>query len=142
PKKIVLNGAFTASNVTGGKLEAKLTATMDNYDTYTSLVDGTAVDVPAAFTLSEDAQTLSVTLGSGTAQQSFDVKHYVGVYVSERYQTEEICYNQGTEYETCYQQTVYNNVCYNQGTEYEYCNDELVVIAPAYIKPANQAAEG
>ena len=142
PKKIALNGSFTASNVIGGKLEAKLTATMDNYDTYTSLVDGTAVNVPAAFTLSADAQTLSVRLGSGTAQQSFDVQHYVGVYVGEQYQTEDVCDYQGTEYQTCYQQTVYNNVCYNQGTEYEYCNYEPVVIAPARIKPANLAAEG
>src|SRR5690606_2722872 len=134
PKKIALNGSFTASNVTGGKLEAKLTATMDNYDTYTSLVDGTEVNVPAEFTLSEDAQTLSVTLGSGTAQQSFDVEHYVGVYVWEEYETEEVCEN--VEWSTepyCNTRTKTEEVCgtYSDGTP--YCYYTPVVKTPAFI---------
>src|SRR5690606_12659055 len=141
-KKIALNGTFTASNVTGGKLEAKLTATMDNYDTYTSLVDGTAVNVPAAFTLYEDAQTLSVTLGTGDTQQSFDMKHYVGVHVSEQYQTEEIC--ETDEWSTeprCYTRTNTEEICgtYSDGTP--YCHNIPVIKTPAVIDTTQANSE-
>src|SRR5690554_2796182 len=73
PKFISIEGKFTSSNLPGSELSAKVSASLDNYDSYSYYTEGAPVNVPAKLTLSDNNKKLALSLGNENNSLSYSV---------------------------------------------------------------------
>lgn len=78
PKNISLNGTFTGANST--KLDAELTFTLDNFDSYGFYEDEQEVKDSSLlnFTITDTGKTLTTVLGKGADKATYVIKYIVG----------------------------------------------------------------